>query len=80
MQGVQVAYDDVVREFQRIFFGENNDGLILREQWIAEPELLEPPGAAIRPRASSPAACATKRKSRSTASFPQIRWSIDRGR
>lgn len=39
--GVQVDYDVVIREFQRIFFGENNDGLILRERWIARDGLLE---------------------------------------
>ena len=39
-EGVPVAYEDVVREFNRIFFGENNDGLILREKWIAQPEFL----------------------------------------
>ncbi len=40
-EGVPVAYDDIVREFNRIFFGENNDGLISREQWIAEPQFLD---------------------------------------
>ena len=39
--GIEVPYDTVVREFNRIFFGENNDGLILREQWIADPALLD---------------------------------------
>ena len=39
--GVQVEYETVIREFQRIFFGENNDGLILRERWIATEGLLE---------------------------------------
>ena len=39
--GVDVAFDTVVEYFNRIFFGENNDGLILREQWFAEPGLLE---------------------------------------
>jgi HAD superfamily phosphatase len=38
--GIEVPYDTVVREFNRIFFGENNDGLILREKWIADPALL----------------------------------------
>lgn len=38
--GLPVPYEEVVREFNRIFFGENNDGLILRERWIAQPELL----------------------------------------
>ena len=39
--GVEVAYDTVVEYFNSIFFGENNDGLILREQWFAAPGLLE---------------------------------------
>ena len=33
--GVEVPYDKVVEYFNRIFFGENNDGLIMREQWFA---------------------------------------------
>jgi HAD superfamily phosphatase len=40
-KGIPVEYADVVREFNRIFFGENNDGLIRNEQWIAQPEFLE---------------------------------------
>jgi HAD superfamily phosphatase len=39
--GRDIAYDSVVREFQRIFLGEQNDGLILREQWIPEYGLLD---------------------------------------
>jgi HAD superfamily phosphatase len=39
--GLEIAYDDVVREFQRIFLGEQNDGLILRERWIPESGLLD---------------------------------------
>jgi HAD superfamily phosphatase len=39
--GIDIEYEIVAREFNRIFFGENNDGLILREQWIAQPEFLD---------------------------------------
>src|SRR5687768_17080953 len=39
--GIDVPYDEVVREFQRIFIGEQNDGLILRERWIPEFGLLD---------------------------------------
>lgn len=39
--GIDIEYDHVTREFNRIFFGENNDGLILREKWIADPALLD---------------------------------------
>lgn len=38
--GIDVPYDAVVDKFNAIFFGENNDGLILQERWIANPELL----------------------------------------
>ena len=39
--GVEVEYQTVVDHFCRIFFGENNDGLISREQWIPSDGLLE---------------------------------------
>jgi HAD superfamily phosphatase len=39
--GIDIPYESVTLEFNRIFFGENNDGLILREKWIAEPALLD---------------------------------------
>ena len=39
--GVDVPYDTVVKEFNRIFFGENNDGLIQRERWMVEAGFLE---------------------------------------
>lgn len=42
--GVEVAYDTVVRQFQKFFLGENGDGdggLILRERWLPVPGLLE---------------------------------------
>lgn len=40
--GVEVDFDSVVREFQRIFRGPNGyDGLIQRERWVAEDGLLD---------------------------------------
>jgi HAD superfamily phosphatase len=39
--GVEVPYETVVAYFCRIFFGENNDGLISRELWIPRDGLLE---------------------------------------
>jgi HAD superfamily hydrolase (TIGR01548 family) len=38
--GVEIPYDTVVSEFQKIFFGANNNGLILREKWIPNVGLL----------------------------------------
>lgn len=38
---VDVVYEEVVEIFQRIFLGDNNDGLITRERWIPEKGLLE---------------------------------------
>jgi len=38
--GVEVRYDDVVDYFQRVFLGENHDGLILQEKWIPQDGLL----------------------------------------
>lgn len=38
--GFEVSYDDVVDHFQRIFLGENNDGLILQEKWLPQDGLL----------------------------------------
>jgi HAD superfamily phosphatase len=40
-RGVHVEYADVVAHFQKIFLGENFDGLIQRERWIARAGLLE---------------------------------------
>jgi HAD superfamily phosphatase len=40
-QGVTVEYEEVTAYFQEIFHGEDNDGLILRERWIAHDGLLE---------------------------------------
>ena len=39
--GIDIAYDSVVKEFNRIFFGENNDGFILREQWVTDRAMLD---------------------------------------
>lgn len=39
--GVDVEYADVVAEFNRIFLGENYDGLISKEQWMPRVGLLE---------------------------------------
>lgn len=40
-RGVKVEYADVVTEFNRIFLGENYDGLILKERWTPRVGLLE---------------------------------------
>ncbi len=40
--GVPVDYDTVVNEFNRLFVGHDGaEGLVMREQWIAAPGLLE---------------------------------------
>ena len=39
--GFTVDYDSVVAQFQSIFFGDGEDGLMLREKWVARPGLLE---------------------------------------
>lgn len=39
--GVAVEYETVVDYFNRIFLGENGDGLIGRESWIPEPGFLD---------------------------------------
>ena len=39
--GFDLAYDDVVERFNRLFLGENGDGLITRERWFPKPGLLE---------------------------------------
>jgi HAD superfamily phosphatase len=39
--GEEVHFDDVVSRFQKIFLGENNDGLILRERWLAGEGLFD---------------------------------------
>ena len=43
--GTTVAYDEVVDRFNRIFLGENGDGLIMRERWFPADGLLERLGA-----------------------------------
>ena len=39
--GVEAPYETVVEEFNKLFFGTNNDGLIARESWFPKPGLLE---------------------------------------
>jgi len=42
--GMDVPYERVVERFQKLFLGpggDGNDGLILREQWLPKPGLLE---------------------------------------
>ncbi len=39
-RGGDTPYEEVVEYFQKLFLGENNDGLILREEWIAEAGLF----------------------------------------
>jgi HAD superfamily phosphatase len=39
--GVEADFSSVVVQFQRIFLGDGNEGLMLRERWIARPGLLE---------------------------------------
>ncbi len=39
--GKTVPYQDVVDQFNLIFFGNNGDGLILKEQWMPKAGLLE---------------------------------------
>jgi len=39
--GRQVPLEDVIARFQRLFRGNGNDGLMLREQWVARHGTLE---------------------------------------
>ncbi len=39
-RGVDTDYVDVVDYFNRIFLGENGDGLIQRERWVPSPDLF----------------------------------------
>src|SRR3954453_4236550 len=39
--GIDVAFETVRDYFQSIFLGDGTDGLMLREEWIAKPGLLE---------------------------------------
>jgi HAD superfamily hydrolase (TIGR01548 family) len=34
-RGANPTYEEVVEYFQKLFLGENRDGMILREQWVA---------------------------------------------
>lgn len=40
-RGEEVSYDEVVDRFQQIFLGSANDGLILREKWLAGEDLFD---------------------------------------
>lgn len=40
-RGGNNSYDEVVEYFQKLFLGENNDGMITREVWFAQPGLFE---------------------------------------
>lgn len=39
--GEEVAFEEVVTRFQQIFLGDSNDGLILRERWLAAEGLFD---------------------------------------
>jgi len=39
--GVALSYEDVGREFQRIFLGTNGDGLIQRERWMPTDKTMD---------------------------------------
>jgi HAD superfamily phosphatase len=39
--GVDVPFETVRAQFQRLFLGNGTDGLILRERWVARPGVLE---------------------------------------
>ncbi len=39
--GVEIPYQNVIDQFNKVFFGTNNDGLIARESWFPKPGLLE---------------------------------------
>jgi HAD superfamily phosphatase len=40
-RGKAVPFEDVVERFQKLFLGENNNGLILRERWLASEGLFD---------------------------------------
>ena len=40
-RGEEASYDAVVDRFQKIFLGSDNDGLILRERWLATESLFD---------------------------------------
>ncbi len=48
---IDAAFDDVKGHFQNLFLGSGEDGLMLREQWIARPGTLEKSKRAIPFRA-----------------------------
>jgi len=39
--GIEVAYQQVVDQFQKLFHGDGTNGLMLRERWIANPGLFD---------------------------------------
>ena len=39
--GVDAGFTEVKAHFQKLFHGDGTDGLILREQWVARPGMLE---------------------------------------
>ncbi|HSW48662.1 MAG TPA: HAD-IA family hydrolase [Bryobacteraceae bacterium] len=39
--GFRAAYEAVVAQFQSVFLGDGEDGLMRREKWVARPGLLE---------------------------------------
>jgi HAD superfamily hydrolase (TIGR01548 family) len=40
-RGGSNTYEEVVDYFQKLFLGENNDGMILREEWVAKDGLFD---------------------------------------
>jgi HAD superfamily hydrolase (TIGR01548 family) len=46
--GVRARYEDVVAEFQALFLGDGDGGLMRRERWIARPGMLERLSGAYR--------------------------------
>jgi HAD superfamily phosphatase len=46
--GMDVDYDSVVLYFQEIFFGNDSDGMVLREKWLPRPGFLERLGLRYR--------------------------------
>jgi HAD superfamily phosphatase len=39
--GLDIPFEEVKRHFQMLFHGDGTNGLILREQWVARPSVLE---------------------------------------
>ena len=46
--GIDATFEEVKAHFQSIFHGNGTDGLILREQWVARPGVLEKLNAQFR--------------------------------